>query len=99
MRPKLKESDRLKSLSLPNIQTVRPVESAGSSGASIQVRAFDSPKVPIKHYYIDGQINTINKNIEESTIPNGLSRLNVKNIGKRKVMVVVYFTRVSRTIN
>ena len=73
---------------MPNIQTVRPVESAGSSGASIQVKAFDSPKVPIKHYYIDGQINAINKKIEEST---GLNRLNVKNIGKRKVMVAALF--------
>lgn len=81
----------MKSLSLPNIQTVRPVESAGSSESSIQVRAFDSPKVPIKHYYIDGQINAINKRTEESTIPTGLNRLNVKNIEKRKVMACRLF--------
>jgi hypothetical protein len=86
-RPKLRKSDRRKSLSLPDIQTVRPVESAGSSGTmSIKVKAFDSPKVPVKNRFDDGQINAINKKIEEVMIAqSGLHRLNVRNMGKQKV--------------
>lgn len=86
LRPKLKESNRLKSLSLPHIQTVKPVESAGSSAPSIQLKAFDSPKVPIK-YKIDGQINAINKKIEEITLSYGLQKAHVRNIDKRKVII------------
>lgn len=57
---------------------MRPVESAGSSDASIrQVRALDSPKVPIKNR-LNGQINVFNKKIEEITIPNGLHGLDAK---------------------
>lgn len=41
MKPKLKQSDRTKSLSLPSIHAVKPVESA------IRI-AFDSPKVANK---------------------------------------------------
>jgi hypothetical protein len=66
VKPKLKKSDRMKSLSMSNIHTVRPVESAGSTGTvSIEVRAFDSPKVPIKNAHIVGQLNAINRKIEE----------------------------------
>lgn len=60
LRPKLKESERLKkSLSLPQIQTVRPVESAGSGEVvSIEVKAFESPKVPIKSKpYVKSNVN------------------------------------------
>ncbi len=50
MRPNLKESAKLKkSRSLPQIHTVRPVESPRSGGTvNIEVKAFNSPKVPIK---------------------------------------------------
>jgi hypothetical protein len=86
LRPRLRKSDRLKSLSLHNIQAVRPVESAGSSGStSIRVRAFDSPKVPIKNRFDDGKINALNKKIEEITISNGLQRLNLRSLVKQKV--------------
>ncbi|KAG5682787.1 hypothetical protein PVAND_012118 [Polypedilum vanderplanki] len=86
--PKLKQSDRLKSLSLPyNIQAVRPVESAGSSGSkSIKVKTFDSPKMPIKNRFDDGQINIINKKIEKITTQESrLQRLDLRNFGKRKL--------------
>jgi hypothetical protein len=47
LKPKLRESERFqKSLSLPQIRLVKPVESAESS--KIVNIAFDSPKVPQK---------------------------------------------------
>jgi hypothetical protein len=88
LRPKLKKSDKLKSLSLPHIQTVRPVESAGSSSnsaKSIEVKAFDSPRVPIK-YKTDDQINAINKKIEAITLSHGLRRLEMRNVNNKKVI-------------
>jgi hypothetical protein len=68
---------------MPNVQTVKPVESAGSSKA-IQVKAFDSPKVPIKKK-VDGQIYTINRMDDLAAIANRLQKLGVKNIGRKKV--------------
>lgn len=68
---------------MPNVQTVKPVESAGSSKA-IQVKAFDSPKVPIKKK-LDGQIFTIKRAEDLVMIANRLQKLDVKNIGRKKV--------------
>ena len=48
LKPKFKQMDRKKSLSMSSIKMVKPVISAGSIKA-ITVKAFDSPKVPIKN--------------------------------------------------
>jgi hypothetical protein len=84
-KPKYKKSDRTKkSVSLPNIITVRPVESSGSSGSSqaIEVKAFDSPKAPIKKKQFEQQqIFAINK----MEIHNRLQKLDAKTFGSRKV--------------
>ena len=68
---------------MPTVTTVRPVESAGSSNA-IQVKAFDSPKVPIKKKALNVQISTATR-IEDIAESNKLLKLEVKNIGRRKV--------------
>lgn len=65
---------------MPNVKIVKPVDSAGSTKA-IQVKAFDSPKVPIKKKF-DGQIYTIKRIDDLAAIAN---RLDVKNIGRKKV--------------
>lgn len=75
---------------MPNVQTVKPVESAGSSKL-IQVRAFDSPKVPIKKK-ADAQINTI-KRIDDIAISNRLQKLDVKTIGRKKVRIKIRLSR------
>lgn len=67
---------------MPSIQTVKPVESAGSSKA-IEVKAFDSPKVPDKKKH-DQQIITARR-IEDVAISNRLQKLDVKGIGRKKV--------------
>lgn len=36
---------------MSNIKMVKPVISAGSTTKSITIKAFDSPKVPIKNQY------------------------------------------------
>jgi hypothetical protein len=84
LRPKLKKSDKMKSLSMPNVHAVKPVESSAGSSKTIQVKAFDSPKVPIKKK--DVQINTI-KRIEDIMISNRLQRLEVKGMGRKKVRI------------
>lgn len=75
---KLKKSENKlkKSPSMSHIQTVRPVESTGS----IEVKAFDSPKVPIKKQYLQlnaadndekgnsAQINAITNKLNEIAI-------------------------------
>lgn len=73
-----------KSVSLPNIITVRPVESSGSGGSSqaIEVKAFDSPKAPIKKKQLEQQqMFTISK----MEIHNRLQKLDAKTFGSRKV--------------
>jgi hypothetical protein len=86
-KPKFKKSDRMKkSVSLPNIITVRPVESSGSSGSSkaIEVKAFDSPKAPIKKKQLEQQqIFAISK----MEIHNRLQKLDAKTFGLRKVRI------------
>lgn len=67
---------------MPNVQTVKPVESAGSSDA-IRVKAFDSPKAPIKQKS-DVQINTIRR-IEDFAIANRLQKLDANSIGRKRV--------------
>lgn len=82
-KPKFKKSARLeKSLSMPNIIAVRPVESADSGSiGTVEVKAFDSPKVPIKSKQ-QQQIYIIN-NME---IHNRLNKLDAKAFGgARKV--------------
>lgn len=82
--PKLRKSDKMKSLSMPNVvQTVQPVESAGSSKA-IQVKAFDSPKVPIKKKAIAPVYNTMR--IEDFAISNRLLKSDMNN-GRKKVLI------------
>lgn len=65
---------------MPNVE---PVESAGSSKA-IQVKAFDSPKVPIKMKAAAVKINTI-KRIEDIATWSRLQKLDVKSNGRKKV--------------
>jgi len=77
MRPKLKKSDKMKSRSLPSIQTVKPVDSA-SSTKTIQVRAFASPEAPIKKKL--AKIIAI-KRMEDIMISNRLRKLDVKSFG------------------
>jgi hypothetical protein len=85
LRPKLKKSDKMKSLSMPNVHAVKPVESsAGSGKTAIQVKAFDSPKAPIKKK--DVQINTI-KRIEDIMISKRLQRMDAQGIGRKKVRI------------
>lgn len=78
---RLKKSEKLKkSLSLPHIHTVRPVESAGS----IEVKAFNSPKVPIKKQYLQlnvdddkgnsAQINAITNKLNEIAVSRYMRR-------------------------
>lgn len=86
-KPKFKKSTRLeKSLSMPNIIVVRPVESGSSSGNSskaIEVKAFDSPKVPIKGKQLDPQQIFVISTME---IHNRLNKLDAKAFGNvRKV--------------
>lgn len=83
LRPKLKESDKLKSLPMPDVQAVRPVESGGSSGKAIRVKAFDSPKVPIK-MKAAAQINEIRR-IEDIASWSRFQKLDVKGNGRKKV--------------
>lgn len=83
LRPKLRKSDRKKSLSMPNVHTVKPVDSAGSSQAAIQVKAFDSPKVPIKKK-IDGQISAA-MIMEDIVNANRLQKLDGKGLGRKRV--------------
>lgn len=83
---RLKKSEKLKkSLSLPSIHTVRPVESAGSIDVvNIEVKAFDSPKVPIKKQYLQlnvdddkgnsAQINAITNKLNEIAISRYMRR-------------------------
>lgn len=66
---------------MPN---VKPVESAGSSSKTIQVKAFDSPKVPIKMKAAAVKINTI-KRIEDIATWSRLQKLDVKSNGRKKV--------------
>lgn len=82
LRPKLRKFDRMKSLSMSSILTVKPVDSAGSSKA-IEVKAFDSPKVPDKKKH-DKQIITA-KRMDGFAISNRLQKLDVKSIGRKKV--------------
>lgn len=64
------------------VQTVKPVDSAGSNKA-IQVKAFDSPKVPIKKKKNEAQIHT--QRIEDlALISNRLHKLNNARNGERK---------------
>jgi hypothetical protein len=86
LKPKLKKSDKVKSLSMPNVQTVKPVESAGST-KTIQVKAFDSPKVPHKKK-IDDQIYTVDGGMQDFVaLATRLQRLGVKEIGRKKVRI------------
>lgn len=77
LRPKLRKSDKIKSVSMPT------VESAGSSIA-IQVKAFDSPKVPIKKKSLNVQISAATR-IEDIAESNKLQKLDVRNTGRKKV--------------
>lgn len=87
LRPKLRKSDKMKSLSLPSIvQTVKPVESAGSS-KPIQVRAFDSPKVPIKKKNDAQQISTAKR---AEAISSRLLKLDGKGTGRKKVRIKTF---------
>lgn len=74
---------------MPNVQTVKPVESTGSSKSIQQVKAFDSPKVPIKKKP-DPQINAAIR-IEDFAIANKLQKLDGKNIERKKVRKVYQF--------
>lgn len=82
--PKLSKSDKMKSLSMPNLQVVKPVELSAGSRKAIQVKAFDSPKVPIKNKAI--QNNNV-KRIDDIMTSNRLQRLDVKSIGRKKVRI------------
>jgi hypothetical protein len=73
---------------MSNVQAVKPVESAGSVKA-IQVKAFDSPKVPVKKK-ATGQINAI-RTIEDFAVVNRLQRFDAKNIGRKTVRIKTYF--------
>lgn len=68
---------------MPTVTTVRPVESAGSSNA-IQVKAFDSPKVPIKKKVFEEQISAATR-IEDIVESNKLKKLDIRNTGRKKV--------------
>lgn len=81
MRPKLKQSDRKKSLSMPNIHAVKPVESA------IRV-AFDSPSVPNKKKKTDGQISSLVMNV--ITASNRLQKLDGQQPGRKKVCWIMF---------
>lgn len=74
MKPKFKNSDRTKSISMPNIHTVKPVESA------IRV-AFDSPKAPTKKK-TDGQIKimnvtTVSNRLQKQTFQKRVCKINL----------------------
>jgi hypothetical protein len=97
-----KKSDRLQgSLSmLPLIQTVRPVDSMGSG--SIEVKAFESPKAPIKKQYLQldvdkgdsAQINAIKNKINEIAISRYMRRYGGGGGGiRRKVLNFIQLTR------
>lgn len=73
---------------MPNVQAVKLVESAGSIKA-IQVKAFDSPKVPVKKKNAAGQINSI-RTIEDFAVSNRLQRLDAKNIGRKTVRIKTF---------
>lgn len=68
---------------MPTVTTVRPVESAGSSNA-IHVKAFDSPKVPIKKKALNNQISGATR-IEDISGSNKLQKLDVRSTVRRKV--------------
>ena len=70
---------------MPNVQTVRPVESAGDNKA---IQVFDSPKMPIKKK-VDGQIYTIRRMDDLAMIANRLQLLDAKNVGSKKVRLLV----------
>lgn len=90
LKPKLKKSDRVKSVSMPNVQAVKPVDSVGSSKWIQQVKAFDSPKVPIKKKP-DAQINAAIR-IEDFAIANKLQKLDGRNIERKKVRKTLPFS-------
>lgn len=112
---RLKKSEKLKkSLSLPHIHTVRPVASAGSSdGVNIEVKAFDSPKVPIKKQYLQlnvdddkgnsAQINAITNKLNEIAISRYMRRNNLAVNGSSVTRKVnrrgAFKTREFNTIN
>lgn len=76
----------MKSLSLPSIvQTVKPVESAGSN-KPIQV-IFDSPKVPIKKKNDAQQISTAKR---AEAISSRLLKLDGKGAGRKKVRIKTF---------
>jgi hypothetical protein len=85
LKPKLRKSDRKKSLSMPNVLSVKPVESAGSNGSNKTIPiAFDSPKAPIKKKF-DGQIITIKRFEDVVGLTNRLQKFDARNIGRKKV--------------
>ncbi|CRK90740.1 CLUMA_CG004432, isoform A [Clunio marinus] len=85
LAPKLRDSNHRRSLSMSDVHTVRPVESPGSTKA-IQVKAFDSPKVPIKNITV-GKISVITK-ADELIISNQLQRFDVRNNGRKKTFII-----------
>lgn len=98
-----KKYDRLQK-SLPSIQTVRPVESAGSKSIE-EVKAFESPKVPIKKQYLQlnvdkgnsAQINAINNKINEIAISRYMRRYGGGGGGiRRKVSEELNFIQLTR---
>jgi hypothetical protein len=76
-----KKSDKLQKTLPPIILTVRPVESAGSKSIE-ELKAFESPKAPIKKKYLQldvdkgnsAQINAINNKINELAISRYMRR-------------------------
>jgi hypothetical protein len=67
---------------MPNVQVVKPVDSSAGSIKAIQVKAFDSPKVPIKKKDVEAKII---KRMEDIMVSNRLQRLDVQSIVRKKV--------------
>lgn len=82
---------------MPVVTTVRPVESAGSSVA-IQVKAFDSPKVPTKKKPFNVQISDPART-EDIVESNKLQKLDMRNTGRKKVCCKKNVARIDKTIN